>query len=67
MSLKHVHVVFIAAATALAVVFATWTYAQWQAGGGIGMLAGTVASAAAAVGLLVYGRWFLVKMRDVGE
>jgi hypothetical protein len=30
------------------------------------MLAGTVASTATALGLLVYGRWFLVKMKDMG-
>lgn len=67
MSLKHIHVVFIAAATALAVVFGAWCYAQWKVDGTAGMLFGTFASAATAVGLLVYGRWFLVKMRGVGE
>ena len=67
MSLKYVHVVFIAAATALSVVFGTWCYAQWRANGDLGMLTGTVGSAATAVGLLVYGRWFLVKMKGMGE
>jgi hypothetical protein len=67
MSLKHIHVVFIAAATALSVVFGAWCYAQWAAEGGAGMLAGTMGSAATAIGLLIYGRWFLVKMRGVGE
>ena len=67
MSLKHIHVVFIAAATALAVVFGAWCYAQWQAEGGAGMLAGAAGSTVTAVGLLVYGRWFLVKMKGVGE
>ena len=67
MSLKHIHVVFIAAATALSVVFGAWCYAQWKADGDVGMLLGTAASAASAIGLLVYGRWFLVKMRGVGE
>ena len=67
MSLKHIHVVFIAASTALSVVFGAWCYAQWKMDGGAGMLAGVAASAAAAVGLLIYGRWFLVKMRGLGE
>ncbi len=67
MSLKHIHVVFIAAATALSVVFGAWCYAQWRADGGVGMLAGVVSSAASAVGLLVYGRWFLVKTKGLGE
>lgn len=67
MSLKHIHVVFITAATALSVVFGSWCYAQWRAEGGAGMLAGAVGSAATTVGLLIYGRWFLVKMKGVGD
>lgn len=67
MSLKHIHVVFITAATALSVVFGSWCYGQWQTAGGVGMLVGATGSAATAVGLLVYGRWFLVKMRGLGE
>ena len=67
MSLKHIHVVFIAAATALSVMFGAWCYAQWKSDGGIGLLAGTIGSGAAAIGLLVYGRWFLVKMRSIDE
>jgi hypothetical protein len=31
------------------------------------MLAGAVGSAATAIGLLVYGRWFLEKMKDMDE
>jgi hypothetical protein len=67
MSLKHIHVVFIAAATALCVVFGAWCWAQWKTEGGVGMLFGAGGSAATAIGLLVYGRWFLVKMRGMGE
>lgn len=67
MSLKHIHVVFIAAATALSVLLGAWCYAQWKADGDARMLAGTAGSAASAIGLLVYGRWFLVKMRGMGE
>ena len=66
MSLKNIHVVFIALATALAVFFGTWCYAQWQASGDVGMLLGAVGSAVVAVVLLVYGRWFLAKMRGMG-
>ena len=66
MSLKHIHLVFITAATALAVVFGAWCYAQWRTDGGAGMLVGAAGSAATAVGLLVYGRWFLVKMKGIG-
>lgn len=67
MSLKHIHVVFITAAMALAIVFGAWCLAQWRTDGEASMLAGAVGSAATAVGLLVYGRWFLVKMRGLGE
>jgi hypothetical protein len=67
MSLKHIHVVFITAATALALVFGAWCLAQWQTDGEASMLAGAVGSGATAVGLLVYGRWFLLKMRDLGD
>jgi hypothetical protein len=67
MSLKHIHVVFIAAATALSVVFGAWCYAQWKADGGVGMLLGAAGSMATAIALLAYGRWFLVKMRGMGE
>ena len=67
MSLKHIHVVFITAAIALCVVFGAWCYAQWKTDGDAGMLAGAAGSAAAALGLLVYGRWFVVKMRGIGE
>jgi hypothetical protein len=67
MSLKHIHVVFITAATALAIVFAAWCAAQWRTDGAASMLAGAVGSAATAVALLIYGRWFLVKMKGMGE
>lgn len=67
MSLKHIHVVFITAATALAVVFGAWCAAQWRADGEASMLAGAAGSAATAIGLLVYGRWFLEKMKSMDE
>ena len=66
MSLKHIHLVFITAATALCVIFGAWCSAQWQTEGGVGMLVGAAGSAATAIGLLVYGRWFLVKMKGIG-
>ncbi len=67
MSLKHIHVVFITAATALAVVFGAWCAAQWRVDGDAGMLAGAAGSAATAIGLLAYGRWFLQKMKGMDE
>ena len=67
MSLKNIHVVFITAATALALVFGAWCFAQWQAEGDVGMLLGALGSLATAIGLLVYGRWFLIKMKHIDE
>lgn len=59
MSLKLFHVVFIAAALALAL----WT-GMWALGEGSAVWL-AVASFAAAAGLVVYGAWFLRKMRGV--
>jgi hypothetical protein len=58
MSLKAFHIAFIALATLLAL----WL-AVWAAGNGFPLLAGGAGAAAAA--LVVYGIWFLRKMKGV--
>lgn len=58
MSLKAFHIAFIALATLLAL----WL-AAWAAGHGFPLLAG--GAGAAAAGLVVYGIWFLRKMKGV--
>ena len=67
MSLKHIHVVFIAAATALSVVFERGATRNGRRTAGRRCSRQPRRSAATAIGLLVYGRWFLVKMRGLGE
>ena len=58
MSLKAFHIVFVSLATLLAL----WL-AAWAAGNGAPALA--AGAAVAAVGLVVYGIWFLKKMKGV--
>jgi hypothetical protein len=65
MSLKAFHVVFIAAALVLAGWTGWWSWSQWQSGAEGGWLALAAACAAAMVGLVVYGIWFLEKTRGV--
>ncbi|HVS01786.1 MAG TPA: hypothetical protein VMT16_03375 [Thermoanaerobaculia bacterium] len=65
MSLKAVHVLFITLATALSLGLAWWGWQQVRLGGGGGYLALSVLAVAAAAALLVYGWWFLRKMKDV--
>ncbi len=62
MSLKGVHLVFIAAATLLALVFALWCLDGYRSGGGTGLLVAGVASLLSVGGLVAYGGWFVRKM-----
>ncbi len=65
MSLKFFHVLFVVLATLLSVGFAVWSFAQAAAGaGGLYRVLGILALVVA-VALVVYGRWFLKKMKDV--
>lgn len=66
MSLKNIHVVFITLATLLCLLFASWCWEAYRAEGGAGMLAFAVGSFGAALGLVVYGTWFLRKMKGIG-
>jgi hypothetical protein len=58
MSLKAFHIAFITLATLLAL----WL-AVWASGNGFPLLA--AGAAVAAVGLVIYGVWFLKKMKGV--
>lgn len=63
MSLKGVHLVFIAASTLMTLSFAAWCVQQYRLTEAAGALAAGIASAGAAVGLAGYGAWFVkVKM-----
>ncbi len=65
MSLKALHVVFVVASTLLALTFGAWALVQNQNGAGATYLVVAVGSFLAAVTLVVYGRWFLKKLRNV--
>ncbi len=65
MSLKALHIVFVAAATLLAAIFGAWAMQQYRGGAGTGYLMTTVVAFVAAISLIVYGRWFLRKLKNV--
>lgn len=65
MSLKTFHIVFITISTILAIGFGIWAIRNYQSQGDIGSLIAGVASLAGAVILLVYGQWFLKKLKGV--
>jgi hypothetical protein len=65
MTLKAFHVVFIALATVTAAGFGVWSLHAFLTQRGIGNLLLGALSLAVAVGLVVYGVWFLKKMKDV--
>lgn len=68
MSLKAFHVIFISAATLLALWLGVWAWGQREASGGSdggSWTALTFGAFAAAAGLVVYEVWFLRKTRKV--
>lgn len=65
MSLKAFHIIFVIVSTMLAVGVGIWAIREYQVTGEAGALAFGAASLAGAVSLVVYGRWFLRKLRGV--
>ena len=66
MSLKAFHIVFITLSTLLAVGFGFWSLHDHQMhGGGAGAVTLAILSFVVAVGLVVYGVWFLKKLKGV--
>ncbi len=66
MSLKAFHLLFISAATALAMGCGVWGLKDyWSAGGGAVDLFFGAGSFAAAAGLVLYERYFLKKLKRV--
>lgn len=65
MSLKAFHIVFVVISTILALGFGIWAIRQHQARSEPLALAMGVVSLLSAVGLIVYGRWFLKKLKKV--
>ena len=66
MSLKALHIVFIPAAFFLCATFGAWAWMNFDAiGGGALAIGYVVGSGVALVVLLVYGVYFLRKLRNV--
>lgn len=65
MSLKAFHVIFVTVSTMLAVGVGIWALREYSARQESGTLLFGLASLAGAVGLLIYGRWFLKKLKGI--
>ncbi len=67
MSLKTFHLIFISAASALAFGFGVWELNDYRSaiGRSLDLVLG-IGSLAAGFGLLVYERYFLKKLKNVG-
>ena len=68
MSLKAIHILFIVASTMLCFGFsawAFWTHSNSEATGSQVNLVMGICSMAVGLGLLIYGRYFLKKLKDV--
>jgi hypothetical protein len=63
MGLKNIHLLFISMAIALAVGFGAWCVWMFRNQGGGGYLLVGAGSVAAGLGLVVYGNWFVRKMK----
>jgi hypothetical protein len=65
MGLKNIHLLFISMAIALALGFGAWCVWMFRGQGGGGYLAVGAGSFATGIGLVVYGNWFLRKMKGL--
>jgi hypothetical protein len=65
MSLKAFHIVFVAISTLLAFFFAGWLLNNYLATKAVVALIGAIASAAAGVGLIWYGKIVLRKLKHI--
>jgi len=65
MSLKAFHIVFIAASTLLSFGFGAWEFNAWRSTGATVDLALAIGSTVVGIGLLVYGRYFLKKLKHI--
>ena len=67
MGLKNIHIVFISMAIALCLGFGTWCVSMYRDLGGGGYLVVGIVSFVCALGLTVYGNWFLKKMKGIHQ
>jgi hypothetical protein len=67
MSLKAFHIIFITVSTLLAFGFGVWSLTNYFSAEGAALdLVLGAASLVAGVGLIIYGRYFLKKLKNVG-
>lgn len=65
MSLKAFHIVFITASVLLAFGFAAWSLVTYSDGRRLIDLGFGLGSATLGIGLVIYGRYFLRKLKDI--
>jgi len=65
MSLKAIHIIFVAASTLLCFGFAAWAFRAFSLSGGWANLLLGITSLVGGVALLVYGRYFLRKLKHI--
>jgi hypothetical protein len=65
MSLKAFHVVFVTASVLLLLVLAGWCFGNYRTDGALSQLAWAGVCLAATVAMLVYGRYFLRKFKNI--
>jgi hypothetical protein len=63
MGLKSIHVAFITACTVMSLSLALFFGREYQESHASGALVGSVLSVVGGIALVVYGTWFLKKMR----
>ena len=65
MSLKALHVIFVAASIAVSLFLGIWSFMSYQTTHAGSDLAYVIASSVAVVALLWYGRYFLKKLKHI--
>lgn len=65
MSLKAFHIIFVTASVLLAFGFAAWAFVNYAETRRVADLATGIGSLISGVGLLVYGRYFLKKLKNI--
>ena len=64
MSLKAFHIIFVTLSMLLTGGFTFWAILQYRSNGDVSLLVGGVISGLLFVGMGVYGRWFLRKLKN---